>query len=154
METEKQQISNAGGTAATPFILKEKIADMMKYGKKAVAPFPRRERQTADEIRKSMLTMYRLAITIEKKYYKKTTLQDLDVELDILRHMIRVAHDKDYYDQKVPKKDSNGKTVRNEKGEVIYVTMQPPLSNQKYEYWSKLLAEIGRIIGGYMKFVK
>lgn len=57
----------------TSFILKEKIADMMKYGKQAVANFPRRERQTADEIRRSMLTMYRLAIMVEKKYYKKTT---------------------------------------------------------------------------------
>lgn len=72
----------------TSFILKEKIADMMKYGKQAVANFPRRERQTADEIRRSMLEMYRLSIIIEKKYYKKTTLQDLDIELDVLRHLI------------------------------------------------------------------
>lgn len=57
----------------TTFLLKEKIADMMKYGKQAVANFPRRERQTADEIRRSMLTLYRLSIMVEKKYYKKTT---------------------------------------------------------------------------------
>ena len=85
---------------ATPFILKEKIADMIKYGKPAVADFPRRERQTADEIRRCMMTMYRLSIVIEKKYYKKTTLQELDVELDILRHLIRLAQDKDFYGAK------------------------------------------------------
>lgn len=117
---------------ATAFKLKEKIADMMKYGKKAVANFPRRERQTADEIRQSMLTMYRLAIRVEKKYYKKTTLEELDIELDTLRHMVRVAADRDYYDQNVA----------------------PPLSFKKYEYWSGLLNEIGRMIGGYMKYVK
>ena len=139
---------------ATPFILKEKIGDMMKYGKKAVSNFPRRERRTADEITKSMLTMYRLAITIEKKTYKKTTLQDLDIELDILRHFIRLAHDKDYYGGNVPKKDSTGKSVRDQDGNVIYVNIQPPLSMQKYETWSKMLNEIGRIIGGYMKKVK
>ena len=116
----------------TSFILKEKIADMMKYGKQAVANFPRRERQTADEIRRSMLEMYRLSIIIEKKYYKKTTLHDLDIELDVLRHLIRLAQDKDYYGQNVA----------------------PPLPFKKYEYWSGLLSEIGRIIGGYMKYAK
>ena len=85
---------------------------MMKYGKQAVANFPRRERQTADEIRRSMLTMYRLSIMVEKKYYKKTTLQDLDIELDVLRHLIRLAADKDYYGR----------------------DFAPPLSFKKYEY--------------------
>ena len=32
----------------TSFILKEKIADMMKYGKQAVANCPPRDRQTPD----------------------------------------------------------------------------------------------------------
>lgn len=105
---------------------------MMKYGNPAVANFPRRDRQLADSIRRSMLTMLRLAIQIEKKYYKKTTLQELDVELDVLRHLIRVAQDRDYYGQ----------------------NLAPPLPFKKYEYWSKLLSEIGRIIGGYMKCVK
>lgn len=121
-----------GGRDTTSFILKEKIADMMKYGKQAVANFPRRERQTADEIRRSMLTMYRLSIMVEKKYYKKTTLQELDIELDVLRHLIRLAQDRDYYGRNVA----------------------PPLPFKKYEYWSGMLSEIGRIIGGYMKYAK
>lgn len=116
----------------TTFLLKEKIADMMKYGKKAVANFPRRERQTTDEIRRTMLEMYRLSIVIEKKYSKKTTLQELDIELDILRHLVRLAQDKDYYGQ----------------------NYAPPLSFHKYEVWSGMLDEIGRIIGGYMNYVK
>ena len=124
--------SKNSGSDATSFILKEKIADMMKYGKQAVANFPRRERQTADEIRRSMLTMYRLSIMVEKKYYKKTTLQELDIELDVLRHLIRLAQDRDYYGRNVA----------------------PPLPFKKYEYWSGMLSEIGRIIGGYMKYAK
>lgn len=120
------------GRDTTSFILKEKIADMMKYGKQAVANFPRRERQTADEIRRSILTMYRLSIMVEKKYYKKTTLQELDIELDVLRHLIRLAQDRDYYGRNVA----------------------PPLPFKKYEYWSGMLSEIGRIIGGYMKYAK
>ena len=127
---------------------------MMKYGKKAVASFPRRERQTADAIRDSMLTMYRLAIMVEKKYYKKTTLQELDIELDVLRHLIRLAHDKDYYGKEITQKDAKGQTVRDESGNAKTMKMQPPLSMQKYETWSRMLSEIGRIIGGYMKYVK
>ena len=138
----------------TPFILKEKIGDMMKYGKKAVAYFPRRERQTADAIRESMLTMYRLAIVVEKKYYKKTTLQDLDVELDVLRDLIRLAHDKDYYDKEITQRDAKGQPIQNEDGSAKVIRMQPPLSMQKYETWSRMLTEIGRIIGGYMNYVK
>ena len=128
MEDEEKN----SGRDTTSFILKEKIADMMKYGKQAVANFPRRERQTADEIRRSMLTMYRLSIMVEKKYYKKTTLQELDIELDVLRHLIRLAQDRDYYGRNVA----------------------PPLPFKKYEYWSGMLSEIGRIIGGYMKYAK
>ena len=139
---------------SAPFILKEKIGDMMKYGKKSVAQFPRRERQTADEIRKTMLTMYRLAITIEKKYYKKTTLQELDIELDVLRHLIRLAHDKDFYDKEISKKNSSGEIERFPDGKPKTIKMQPPLSMQKYETWSRMLNEIGRIIGGYMKYTK
>ena len=120
------------GRDTTGFILKEKIADMMKYGKQAVANFPRRERQTADEIRRSMLTMYKLSIMVEKKYYKKTTLQELDIELDVVRHLIRLTQDMDYYGRNVA----------------------PPLAFKKYEYWSGMLSEIGRIIGGYMKYAK
>ncbi len=127
---EEQKVNYSKET--TSFILKEKISDMIKYGNPATSNFPRRDRKLADNIQRSMYAMLRLAIQIEKKYYKKTTLQELDIELDVLRHFIRVAMDKDYYGPNVA----------------------PPLPFKKYEYWSKLLNEIGRIIGGYMKFVK
>ena len=125
---EEVKVEAPNGYDPNGFILKTKIEDMMKYGKPAIINFPRAERLTADEIRKSMLTMYRLAITLEKKFYKKTTVQELDIELDVLRHLIRLAQDKDYY---------GGKT--------------PPLSKKKYEVWSKLLTEIGKLVGGYIK---
>lgn len=116
----------------TVFILKTKIEDMMKYGKKAVKKFPASERATANGINKAMVNMYRLSIQIEKKYYKKTTLQELDVELDVLRHLVRMAAEKDYYDGQ----------------------QAPPLPFKKYEVWSGMNDEIGRIIGGYMKHCK
>lgn len=153
--TEKMPFDD--GVAAQPykpFYLKTKIEDMMKYGKKAVASFPRRERQTADEIRRTMLEMYRLAIQIERKYYKKTTLQELDVNLEILRHLVRLAADKDYYDDMVVKRDNSGRVVKDNNGKPVKVKMQPPLPHKKYQVWCRLLEEIGKMIGGYMKSIK
>jgi len=114
-----------------PFLLKEKIADMHKYGKRAVDQFPRREKQTADEIRASMLRMFVLSISVEKSYgsEKRKSLEALDRENAVLRHLIRLSSDKDYYNSNIA----------------------PPLAFRKYEYWARLLDEIGRIIGGYMK---
>ena len=136
------------------FLLKERIADMHKYGKKVVDKFPGRERELASEIRQSMLTMYRLVVRIEKKYYKKTTLQELDEELMVLRHLIRIAADKDYYDQEVPKKDKQGNKIYDEQGKLIYVKVSPPLSTEKKHVWSKMLDEIGNLMGGYIKSCK
>lgn len=153
-QTEQQTENDIPAQPYKPFYLKTKIEDMMKYGKKAVASFPRRERQTADEIRSTMLEMYRLAIQIERKYYKKTTLQELDVNLEILRHLVRLAADKDYYDDMVAKRDSSGRVVKDEQGKAIKVRMQPPLPMKKYQVWSGMLEEIGRMIGGYIKSVK
>ena len=51
----------------------------MKYGMPLVDAFPRRERKLADILRDSMLEMYRLATRLERKYYKKTTLEDLEI---------------------------------------------------------------------------
>lgn len=145
------------GVPAQPykqFYLKTKIEDMMKYGKKAVASFPRRERQTADEIRRVMLEMYTLSIQIERKYYKKTTLQELDCNLEILRHLVRLSADKDYYDDMVAKRDASGRVVKDGNGKAVKVKMQPPLPMKKYQVWCGLLEEIGKMIGGYMKSVK
>ena len=122
----------------SPFKTKEKIGDMMKYGKPAIRNFPRRERKLADEIHQSMLNLYHQAIIVEKRYYQKgnrlSALQDLDCELAYLKHLIRMASDADYY-----------KTGTN--------PTAPPLSLRQYEIWSKMLVEIGCMIGGYMKAI-
>lgn len=114
------------------FRIKEKIYNMILYGNPALLQFPKSEKYAlAADIRKSMYKMFQLAVVIEKKYYKKTTLQELDVELDVLRHFVRLASDKK-----------------------LYPNQAPCLPFRKYEHWAKLLDEIGKMIGGYMKTVK
>lgn len=127
MESEKSPNSSY-----KPFYLKEKIGEMIRYGRPLTKQFPRKDRDLADDIRITMLRMYKLAIEIEKKYYRKTTTQELDVELEWLRHLVRMAADKDV---------CGGKFA-------------PPLSAHQYEVWSRYNTEIGNLLGKYIASLK
>ena len=81
-------------------------------------------------------------------------MQELDVELDVLRHLIRLAADSDYYDELVAKRDGSGRVVKDKDGKPVKVQMQPPLPQKKYRVWSGLLDEIGKMIGGYMRSMR
>lgn len=121
-----------GNEPPRKFILKEKIADMLKYGLPLVDQFPRRNRKLGDEMKSSMLEMLRLAVRLERKYYKKTTLEDLDIELAVLREFVVMASEKEYCGPR----------------------FAPPLSIHQREVWAKHNTEIGNLIGGYKKSIK
>ena len=105
----------------------QKTYDMILYGNICLRQFPKSEKYAlANDIKDSMYALLRLIITANKRYYKKTTLQDIDVELDTLRTLIRLSADKEF--QFLPLR--------------------------KYENWSKMLAEIGKMLGGWMKAIK
>ena len=75
-----------------PLVIEQRIRDMMQYGHIALRQFPKSEKHVlAAEIRTSMLTLLRLVITAAKRYHKKTTLTDPDVELAVLQNQIRLA---------------------------------------------------------------
>lgn len=110
-----------------PLMIQQKVEDMILYGNQALLNFPRSERYAlAADIKQSMYALYRLIIAANKKYFKKTTLQDADVELAVLRGFIRLAANK----------------------ELRYLPMN------KYENWAKKLDEIGRMLGGWIKAMK
>lgn len=75
----------------------------------------------ASETRKAAMDFLRLIIRAEKKYYKKTTLQDADIELDEIRHLFRFAYKQRY------------------------------ISPGRYEILSKLTTETGKLLGGWIK---
>lgn len=105
--------------------IRQKCEDMIAYGYNALRQFPKSEKHTlAAEIKRSMIRLLSLIIACNKKHYKKTTMQELDIELDVLRSYIRLAM-----------------TLRF-------------LPLKKYEIWSGQLNEIGRMIGGWFKSVK
>lgn len=111
-------------TSAThnDLLMRQKCEAMIKYAHVAMRNFPKVERHvTHQDIRECLWQILRLVILLHKKYYKKNTLQDLDVEIDILRSRIRLAMKWGYLDFK------------------------------KYEHWAKLNDEIGRMVGGWIK---
>lgn len=95
---------------------------MISYGYVALRQFPKFERFVLGaEMRQSMWGLLRLIVVCNKRYFKKTTLQELDAELDLLRSQVRIAKDLGYLDFK------------------------------KYEHWAMLNDEIGRMLGGWIK---
>lgn len=108
--------------ASTDLIIRQKCEAMILYGHVAVTHFPRNERHVLGaQIRNCLWSLLRLIVVCNKRYHKKTTLQEIDAELDLLRSMIRLARDMGY------------------------------LAFRRYEHWARLNDEIGRLLGGWIK---
>jgi hypothetical protein len=103
-------------------LIRQKCEAMIEYGHIAIRQFPKMERHVLGaEIRTTMWQVLRLIVICNKRYHKKTTLQELDAEIDLLRSQVRMAKNLNYLDFK------------------------------KYENWAKLNDEIGRMTGGWIK---
>ncbi len=127
----KQEAQEIKANGNDIFKIKEKIYEMILYGNPRLKDFPKTERYIlAGDIRKTMYGMLELAVRLEKKYHKKTTLQDLDIEVDVLRNLLRLAKDPD-----------------------LYPKQKPCLDFHTWEVWIRKVDEIGRMIGGYMAWV-
>ena len=75
----------------------------------------------AQDMKHCMDKIMRLTISANKKYTKRTTLQELDVEVAALKVYLRIAYDLRYL---------------------------PP---KKYEVWSGMMVEIGKMVGGWIR---
>ncbi len=105
-----------------PMIIKQKHEDLMLYAYKCLGQFPKSERHVlAADIRQGLYMIDSLIIRAQKKYFKKTTLQDLDIEVELMKTKIRLAKDLGF------------------------------LPFKKYENLVKMLLEIGRMVGGWVK---
>jgi len=99
-----------------------KLHDMAKYAYPALAQFPKSEKfSIVVDIKRCMNLVLERAIEASKKYHKKTTLQEMDVELMKLRHYLRLSFELEFLPQK------------------------------KYEILSGMIAEIGKMLGGWIK---
>jgi hypothetical protein len=101
-----------------------KAEEMTKYGYAALRQFPKSEKHVLSaEIRQSMFRLLRLIIICNRRYHKKTTLQDLDAELDLLRSLVRLSMELGF------------------------------LPFKQYEVWSRHVNEIGRMVGGWLGYI-
>jgi four helix bundle protein len=101
-----------------------KIHDMTKYAYPALAQFPKSEKfSLVVDIKHCIDVILERAIEASKKYYKKTTLQEMDVELMKLRHYLRLSNELGF------------------------------LPLKKYEILSEKVVEIGKMLGGWIKQV-
>lgn len=107
--------------------IKLKVEKMILWSYATLRNFPKSEKFVLSaEIRQSMYRLLRLIIIVNRRYHKKTTLQDLDAELDLLRSLVNLAHHPDL----------------------------GFLPRRQYEIWSGHLAEIGRMVGGWIAWAK
>ena len=121
---EEVQIENQDGDR-DPLLIVGKIEDMMLYAYPVLNAYPKYERFVlAADIKRCMDQAMERTIEANKKYYKKTTLQELDVEIDKLRKYVRLSYRLKYIDFK------------------------------KYKQWSEKVNEIGRMLGGWMASTK
>ena len=121
---EEVQVEKQDGDK-DPLLILGKIEDMMLYAYPVLNAYPKYERFVlAADIKRCMDQAMERIIEANKKYYKKTTLQELDVEIDKLRKYIRLSYKLKYIDYK------------------------------KYKHWGELVNEIGRMLGGWMASTK
>jgi len=105
-----------------PLVLERKAYEMIEYGYVCLRQFPNSEKHTlAAEIKSCMFTILRFVIRARRQYYKKTTLQDLDIENHALMTLVRLAKDLSF------------------------------LAFKRYEVWAGMIVEIGKMVGGWIK---
>lgn len=103
------------------FIILDKLKKFDLIVSRLLKNFPRHERYChAKDIRNSINKALHLIIELNKKYFKKTSLTELDVEIGYLQHLIRKSFELKY------------------------------INEQRYEELSMILTEEGRMIGAWI----
>jgi hypothetical protein len=88
----------------------------------------------AQEIRQAAYGVYALIVECQKRYQKKTSLTNLDIRHEQLRMLVRLAYELGYFGFK----DGAKAESREE------------LSEHRYMALSRLIDELGRMIGGWI----
>jgi hypothetical protein len=101
-----------------------KIEELDTYSHIVMIQFPKIERHVlCAQIRGTLTEIIKLTVRAGKKYYKKTTLENLDIEIEYLRSLIRKVHRLKY------------------------------INTKRYEVWIRHVNEIGKMAGGWIKSI-
>ncbi len=103
-------------------IILTKLENLERYSRIALIQFPKIEKfMLSAEIRKQLLDIRRETVRAAKKFHKKTTLQDLDIGIEVLRGYIRIAYRLKY------------------------------INEHRLMTWMNIVDEIGRMVGAWLK---
>jgi len=101
------------------------MLETIEYGYVCIRQFPKSEKFClAADIKQQMYTVLRLIVRANKRYFKKTTLQDLDIEHEVLRRQVEIAKNLGF------------------------------LPFRNFEILINKVDEIGRLIGGWKRTMK
>lgn len=115
-----------------------KFLELMKLINTYLGHFPKHEKfALANIIRTTAYEVYNLMTECRKRYHKKTTLTQLDIKHEQLRMQIRLAWRLGYFGFKAGRMDADYKS----------------LEERRYLTLSRLVDELGRMIGGWMRSI-
>ena len=118
-------------------ILNQKFFEMMKLLKIYLNHFPKDEKLALSlSIKNTAIEIFDLITESQKRYYKKTSLTNLDVKHEQLRMKLYLANELGYFNFKNGRRDENVDAVG------------------RYLAISKLIDEIGRLIGAWINKLK
>lgn len=104
--------------------IEKKIEEMIMYLHVMVRHFPKEEKFVlAERIRNLGYEIYELAITVNKRFYKKTTISEMNVKHELLRRMVHLAYKLRYID------------------------------NQKFRVSQQHINDVGKMLGHWIKLV-
>lgn len=110
-------------TAHEPLMLQIKLEQIMQFSHERMTQFPKSEKyRLCSEIKECISDALHDTIRMQKKYYKKNTLQDIDVEIEYLRVLVRAAYSYRY------------------------------ISSGTLGVWMQHVDEAGSILGGLIKY--
>lgn len=120
--------------------LNRKFLEMMKLLNIYLNHFPKHEKYAlCSRIRNTAYELYDLITEGQKRYYKKTTLTNLDIAHERLRMQIYLAAEMGYFRFKDGREASKGANSL-ERDRILAIGRQ--------------IDEIGRMIGGWIKSIK
>ena len=100
--------------------------------------FPKFEKYAlAQQIRNCMYEVYSYMVEGQKRYYKKTALTHLDIRHEQLRMLTNLAHSLNYFEFKEGKEAEKSPRA---------------MAAHRYLAISRLIDELGRMIGGWLVF--
>jgi four helix bundle protein len=128
------------GKFDTEIVLYRKFMEFAKLLNIYLNHFPRHEKYAlANRIRNTAYEVYELIMEGQKRYYKKTTLTNLDITHEKLRMQIYLAYELGYFRFKDGKEaDKNPDEQEQHRLTTI----------------GNMVDELGRIIGGWIKKIK